>query len=591
MEQKISRFFFGPKLNKPNHNFLMKPNIILFHDISELINKFNEIESNLLSLNQSNIDEILELIASSIFVSNKDFYYILLLSLNFIMESRPFKDSLYKKVLLYLKEDYQEKHFFEDENEIISIFMFNEIALYHLGINKTSDEIRRMDHLSATYPTPYRYNPRYFSNDLFEKSIREDDIDTFQTLISRTNKDLSSSYVTCPSVNPLGYFSKINVNQIHFISFSAFCGSLRIFKYLWMNRKGDDEGVPNELVLCAIAGGNYEIIHILDDFIRNEKFSLMAAIRFFRFELIEYLIETCEFEIGLNELLVSIHCCNYKFFCDNCKRLFELNKNDFLKVVLFAADCGNTLVLNYISDSLQFDLSQSSIKTNILIESVFKERINVLRFIFFDNVFSIDYDQKTASIQKRPLFDLNKILNEIPAFNGLAILHLVASNQLFKVANFFLSDEFRIDHQVFIDVNVVDSTGTTPLHWSVLFQHFEMFKLFISKSNASFIHNQDLKKKFLVNVNAVNIHGQNILHMACNNMAHDILKFILENEIIDPKIEDNSNENLFHYAARCGINYIFDYSCVKNLPNDVFSKKDGSTNLSFNWMAFSLFYL
>ena len=167
---------------------------------------------------------------------------------------------------------------------------------------------------------------------------------------------------------------------------------------------------------------------------------------------------------------------------------------------------------------------------------------------------------------------------------------MVASNQLFKVANFFLSDEFRIDHQVFIDVNVVDFTGTAPLHWSVLFQHFEMFKLFISKSNASFIHHQDLKK-FLVNVNAVNIHGQNILHMACNNMAHDILKFILENEIIDPKTEDNSNENLFHYAARCGINYIFDYSCVKNLPNDVFSKKNGSTNLSFNWITFSLFHL
>lgn len=576
-----------------------------FSNITDLILKINEIESLLLNINQDNLDEVQEILISSNFVSSKDYYYVLLFSLNFIMQSRPHKLDLYKEILITLKKDMSEKNFFSNETELIRIFLFNEIALFHIGIDKNAEYIMKIDHLSSIYKTPFYYNPRNVSNDSYAKFIREDDIENFLILISRTNKDLRS-YVNCPSLNPMGYFHHINLNQIEFISYSAFYGSIRIFKFLWMKlnsinknemQKEEEENenentneLPNSLAICAIAGGNYEIIHILEEIIKKDKFSLISAIRFFQFELIDYLIETLEFEVGINELLTSIQCHNFNFFLEYCQKKCAKNDEDEMtKIVLFSGDFSNTVVLNYIRDVLLFDITRPTTKSNILIESVLKENINVLRFIFFENVFSLNYENNIHH-QKRPLFDVNRILSDFSSFDGLAILHLVSSHQLFNVANFFLSDEFRHENHISIDLNVRDCTGATPLHWSVLFQNFEMFSLLISYSNASTRKNKQLQKD-CIDVNAVNENSQNILHMACNNVSIEILKFILEFEIIDPQIEDNCKENLIHYAARNGICDIFDFTCVKNLPKDVFNRKNNfhSINLMRWNFKFTIF--
>lgn len=560
-----------------------------FCSISDLIIGINKIESFLLDINQENIDEIQKTILSSIFVSSRNYYYILLFSLNFIMQSRPLKLNLYKKLLLSLKQDFTIKNFFPDENDIIKIFMHNELALFHIGIDKKNYYIVEIDHHSLVYPVPGRYTPRDLSDNLFEKFIREDDVENFQILTSKTNKDLRS-YVTCPSVNPMGYFTNINLNNIEFISYSAFYGSLQIFKFLWMKlnsmnknefNKSQEESnninkIPKDLAIFAIAGGNYEIIHILDEFVRKDRFSLVAAIRFFQFELIDYLIETCGFEVGIDEIIASIHCHNFKFFFDHCQNFFTscYNKEDFIPVILFSSYCSNAVALNYIDDVLHFDITQTTEKSSILFESVFNENLNILSFIFFDNVFNLDYNKESSlKYHKRPIFDINQSLSEYQGFSGLNLLHLVTSNKLFRVAKFFLSDEFRFEHRIPINWNIKDCTGATPLHWSILFQNFEMFHLLISHSN--FAANQkDQNQNELVDAYAVNDLNQNILHMACNNISDEIINYILQNEIIDPKLEDNFKENVIHYAARNGICYIFDFPCIKRLPKDIMNKKN-----------------
>lgn len=567
----------------------MSIDAVKFQSITDLIFKFEEIESLLLNVNHADIEKTLGILLSSIFVSKEDYYYVLLFSLNFIMQSRPSKLDLYKRILISLKQDLNEKKFLKNHSELIRIFLFNEIALFYLGIDKKSEYIMKIDHLSRLYPTPRRYKPQDVTDETFAKFIREDDVENFQILISRTNKNLRS-YVNCPSINSLGYFPHINLNQIEFISYSAFYSSIKIFKFLWMklnfknrNENNDEQNenekineIPNSLAICAIAGGNYEIIHILEEIIRQDKNSLIAAIRFFQFELADYLIETLEFKVGIDEIFISIHCHNFKFFIEHCRDFFSsIEENHLIQLVLFCANSSNTIVLSYISDVLGFDITKSANKSNILIESVLNENINVLRFIFFENVFLLNYNDEKNIVhhQKRPLFDVNHILSEFSAFDGLCILHLVTSNRLFNAANFFLSDEFRNEHKIPIDLNVKDCSGATPLHWSVLFLNFDMFNLLISYSNA-FVDKNNQRQIDCIDVNAVNDDNQNILHMACNNMSDEILKFILEYEIIDPKLEDNCNENLIHYAARNGICYIFDFSCVKKLPKDVLNKEN-----------------
>ena len=84
-------------------------------------------------------------------------------------------------------------------------------------------------------------------------SIRIDDVDTLQKIISRNEIDVKKAVV------PYNIFDDFEEN-LNYLNYAAYCGSLKCFKYLLLNH---DE-VGEMTFYFAVYGGNVEIIKIVD---------------------------------------------------------------------------------------------------------------------------------------------------------------------------------------------------------------------------------------------------------------------------------------------------------------------------------------
>lgn len=100
--------------------------------------------------------------------------------------------------------------------------------------------------------------------DLLTKSLRIDDIDTLQSIISKSKINLSQSIV------PFNLFENfIDNGNTRYIDYAAAYGSLKCFKYLLLNHFDIDDST----FACAVFGGNIEIIKIVqqnNDSIQSE---------------------------------------------------------------------------------------------------------------------------------------------------------------------------------------------------------------------------------------------------------------------------------------------------------------------------------
>ncbi|OHS97468.1 hypothetical protein TRFO_36330 [Tritrichomonas foetus] len=86
--------------------------------------------------------------------------------------------------------------------------------------------------------------------------IREDNIDSFIDYISTVNLDLNSKIPS--SIFEQNY--EIN-NYSYLMEYSALFSSIHIFKFIWVNKTV----IPTKIMDAAIIGGNYEIIHIVEE--------------------------------------------------------------------------------------------------------------------------------------------------------------------------------------------------------------------------------------------------------------------------------------------------------------------------------------
>lgn len=96
-----------------------------------------------------------------------------------------------------------------------------------------------------------------YNSDPFAKAIYDDDVDTFQTLLTTIQFDMSHKI-------PSSIFE--NFEPIYFIDYAAFHSSVACFKYMMLNHA---EITPQTLV-NAIKGGNTEIIRVSEMATSNE---------------------------------------------------------------------------------------------------------------------------------------------------------------------------------------------------------------------------------------------------------------------------------------------------------------------------------
>lgn len=128
-------------------------------------------------------------------------------------------------------------------------------------------------------------------------AIREDDIDTFQYLISQNNYNLNtkiefSEYERARTIE----------QQLTLIKIAAIYGSIKIFKYLWMQ---DDTNIDDDLILFAYFGRNFDIIHLCEQKCHDPN-TCSQPILTNRQDLLDYYLENYADEIG--ESYFEIEC-------------------------------------------------------------------------------------------------------------------------------------------------------------------------------------------------------------------------------------------------------------------------------------------
>ena len=139
-------------------------------------------------------------------------------------------------------------------------------------LNFNMDEL-----LKGFNPNSHDFILSYFPNDIdkFEKmrengepddqitkALRDDDVDLFQSIVSKTHCDISKAIV------PYNIYETVNPNgKISYINYSAFYGSVKCFKYLLLNH----EKVDFQTLVFSMYGGNTEIIQIIDQRMKSDE--------------------------------------------------------------------------------------------------------------------------------------------------------------------------------------------------------------------------------------------------------------------------------------------------------------------------------
>lgn len=114
------------------------------------------------------------------------------------------------------------------------------------------------------------------------KSIREDDIETFQSILSKNN--LSVNHRIEQSVYERSHTPD---KEMSLIQIAAIYGSLKVFKFLWMQ---NEIVFDKNLQRYANFGNNYEIIHLFE-LKGSYKDIIDDLIAFNRHELFQYFLE------------------------------------------------------------------------------------------------------------------------------------------------------------------------------------------------------------------------------------------------------------------------------------------------------------
>lgn len=188
-------------------------------------------------------------------------------------------------------------------------------------------------------------------------AIRNDDVERFQTLLSQTNTSLNSTI----SRSIFERFIFIDDEEPTLIEFASYFGSINCFKFLYQNI----QKLPESISDYAIAGGNYEIIHLIEQSqVKFTNTSLMTSIRFFQTEIMEYLEETLGIEKTIDDACKSIVYYNLRSLIE-CEKIIQVNPNKHESVgytlLSIASMNGDLDIIKYLIQ--KFDKIDINLKT------------------------------------------------------------------------------------------------------------------------------------------------------------------------------------------------------------------------------------
>lgn len=242
--------------------------------------------------------------------------------------------------------------------------------------------------------TTFREQRSKLMNDsLIAKVIREDDIDQFQEILSKTNISINST-IPYSIFEACQYVNRSESNMPTLIEFASFFGSLKIFKFLMMN----DAELSPSVMDYAINGGNIEIIHILEDSNCSFETALDAAIHDQKDEIVDYILDNKLKEFDIDSICTAIANLNYKVLVRVLDMLYE-NANEYdsdgVTPLIYASENNNVEIVNLILSIDGIDVNKSD-ANNVkfpLLAAAKNNSVDVLN-ILLKKLGSIDINKK-----------------------------------------------------------------------------------------------------------------------------------------------------------------------------------------------------
>lgn len=279
-----------------------------------------QLQNDILILTDETYPFFLDSIKKSSFFFGKFEVAQLLFSMNTLFK---INDQISNLCIKLVKDLYDIITKFFTMSEIFNLFQKNKAIVFAL----LSSGLLDRDELKSYFaPNSFEYDFYINTDNIFEKErginhheiaiyIRKDDLDSFQSLISRTNVNVNSRV-------PFSIFERFPLlnSQTTLIEFAVFFGSINIFKFLIMQ----GALLPPQIGKYAAAGGNYDIIHILEEKGVSFDGCINIAIAYFRDDLVKYFKQT--YELNIDSLVSSIINYNVKYIVKLLKRTKNINQ-------------------------------------------------------------------------------------------------------------------------------------------------------------------------------------------------------------------------------------------------------------------------
>lgn len=218
----------------------------------------------------------------------------------------PFKLWMYEENLYVLIKFYNQlklktivtfQNFFYPEILEARPKIFEDVTKYQLKKEYSENEISsfkklRKDYFNWLLNSGDYKDPSYLNieKDQLRLSIKLDDFDTFQKILSNSNISINSKIQESILENDL-----FVPHSLSLIEYAITLGSINIVKFLLLNNA---EMNPDTIINFVIRSQNYELIHIIESKL-NDKFiksSLYESISSWNNEMIDYVIDNYDYE-------------------------------------------------------------------------------------------------------------------------------------------------------------------------------------------------------------------------------------------------------------------------------------------------------
>ena len=413
--------------------------------------------------------------------------------------------------------------------------------------------------------------------------IKNDNILEFQNIASQTNFQLDE-----PLFHKLYYFKNSQYKtSFTIIEAAAMNGSINIFKYCFSNLNLQRDNNEN-LGKFAIIGDNFDIIHILDQYI-NPSSALTFSILYHKMDLFNYFLEKTEFTV--DNLITSISSCNYIVMNMYISNYSIISRNNFFNEIPVSILINNTLFLEFISNFEIRNMDQ------FMLQASFYNLTNVMYNLFINNYETIKNEgsfyllignnfQNFSNDQIINCFEIStpkKFYTGEMLYNAESSLFFVGENIIFKKLLDRAIENGNIDLlKYFLSHPIVSKSSSLkgiinfcfPLVQSLRHDKYECFLFLLEYTNIIDINFLEYNLYFATTVLTINqfkffiekckdmIHlnayirfltfnkgNYTVLHELCKSNRIEFVQLLINLDNIDVNIQDSFLQTPLHVAA------------------------------------------